>query len=253
MHPQYRITCTYFITTSHIIHLFGLYAAYLILRCWPWDSSASPMSSTNPLSEWSSQTPSKVCLCTKNSTTIYCNQTLCIGRGTWGALCALLPCGEIAVNTFPPPFSDRGSVVRQPCSVHYPPLPHWAETPRHIRNSTFTTFGSSNAHGENGCWFLYILRLPPHPARLSFRCLSLALGWTFTAQNQGVREQIGFTAFFGLQAKITPERLCECEIWFPCYRPRCCRMKSATLLLRLTTLIWWRKTNVWRCLACKSN
>lgn len=169
MHPQYRITCTYFITTSHIIHLFGLYAAYLILRCWPWDSSASPMSSTNPLSEWSSQTPSKVCLCTKNSTTIYCNQTLCIGRGTWGALCALLPCGEIAVNTFPPPFSDRGSVVRQPCSVHYPPLPHWAETPRHIRNSTFTTFGSSNAHGENGCCFLYILRLPPHPARLSFR------------------------------------------------------------------------------------
>lgn len=89
MHPQYQMTCKYFITTSHIIHSFGWYAAYLILQCSPWDSPASPMSSTNPLSEWSSQTPSKVCLCTKNSTTIYCNQTLCIGRGTWGALCVL--------------------------------------------------------------------------------------------------------------------------------------------------------------------
>lgn len=57
------------------------------------------LSSTNPLSGRSSQTV--VCLCTKTSTPIYCNQTLCIGWGTWGAQCALQSCSEIAVNTFP--------------------------------------------------------------------------------------------------------------------------------------------------------
>ena len=57
------------------------------------------LSSTNLFSGPSNQTV--VCLCTKTSTTIYCNQTLCIGRGTWGALCALQSRSEIAVNTFP--------------------------------------------------------------------------------------------------------------------------------------------------------
>lgn len=55
----------------------------------------------NLFSKWSCKIHGKVCLCTKNSTTIYCNQTLCIGRDTWGALCVLPLRAEIAVNTFP--------------------------------------------------------------------------------------------------------------------------------------------------------
>lgn len=111
--------------TEHIIN--SLYIVYHV------DSCTFPLPSTNPLTERSSQTHSKDCLCTKNSTTIYCNQTLCMGRGTWGALCVLLPCSEIAVNTFPllSVLVDSG---KQPRSVHYPPLPHWEE-----HHATFTT------------------------------------------------------------------------------------------------------------------
>lgn len=100
--------------TEHITN--RLYIAYHV------DSSTFPLSSTNPLTEGSSQTHSKVCLCTKNSTTIYCNQTLCMDRGTWGALCVLLPCSEI-INTFPLLSVAVGS-GKQPRSVHYPPLPY---------------------------------------------------------------------------------------------------------------------------------
>lgn len=66
---------------------------------------ASSLSSMNLLSERSSQTHSQVCLCTKNSTTIYCNQTLCMGRGTWGALCVCsYPVVKLLSTLSPPSF-----------------------------------------------------------------------------------------------------------------------------------------------------
>lgn len=159
----------------------GLYAA---LKPYypPRDLSAS-LSSTNPLSERSSQTHSKVCLCTKNSTTIYCNQTLCMGRGTWGALCVLLPCGEIAVNTFPLLSALVGS-GKQPRSVHYPPIPHWEE-----HHATFTTPhllpSAVQRAWRKWLFSLYCAFLAPY---LAFSFISVFCCCT----KPGVREQIGF-------------------------------------------------------------
>lgn len=96
---------------------------------------------------------SKVCLCTKNSSAIYHNQTPCMGRGTWGALCVLPPCGEIAVNNTPPLLSvlvDSGWALS---TVH--PLPPLRGTPRYIHSSTFTTFSSWMRPGWN--WLLFSL------------------------------------------------------------------------------------------------
>lgn len=171
----------------------------------------SSLSSTNPLSERRSQTHSQVCLCTKYSTTIYCNQTLCIGRGTWGALCALLPCGEIAVNTFPLLSVSVGS-GKQPCSVHYPPLPHWEE-----HHATFATphLLPLALQCTRRKWLLFSVYFVFLSAVFHFfvyRSHLVGLGCT---KNQEVQEQIGFTACFSLQANYT-EVFCEYEIWFLC-------------------------------------
>lgn len=197
----------------------GLHAAYFTLKLQysAIGSSAFPLSSANRLSEASSPTHREVCLCAKNSTTIYCNQTVCIGRVTWGAPCALPPRREIAVDTFPPPFSvgrprragsfcplsappptERNATPRSQLHIYYPRLMQWRKW------LLFSFYGASLILVPR-C----LLFLPP----------SLALGWSRGKPTPEANWLCSILLWF---ARKLERRIPWIEIWLLCRRLCCC-------------------------------
>lgn len=134
----------------------------------------------------------------------------CVQAGAPGALCVCSYPAVKLLSTLFPSFQRRQGLVssRTLSTIH--PSPTKRNTMLHSQLHIYY-LQLSNAHRENRCCFLYIVRFLSIPRCLLF-LFSLTLGWwTWLHKTRSPGANCFFTACFSLQANQT-EVSCEYEI-----------------------------------------